>query len=189
MMGRMRADARANRQDLLAAAGRLLEEQGGAMSLRGVAQEAGVGVATLYRHFPTRRDLLDAVLEEVVARVSGILHAFLDGDDAPELRWRRLAEDLAAVNLTSLVAARDDIEAADRPEEARVAEAERVIVGLADRVVAEARRAGLVAPGVTGARFLSGLLSVTRPPAGELLDRRPDQRDWLLDVYLRGLRP
>ena len=33
-----------------------------AMSLRGVAQEAGVGVGTLYRHFPTRRDLLDAVL-------------------------------------------------------------------------------------------------------------------------------
>ena len=32
------------------------------MSLRGVAQEAGVGVGTLYRHFPTRRDLLDAVL-------------------------------------------------------------------------------------------------------------------------------
>ena len=41
------------------------------MSLRGVAQEAGVGVGTLYRHFPTRRDLLDAVLEDVVARTGG----------------------------------------------------------------------------------------------------------------------
>ena len=40
----MRADARANRQDLLAAAGRLIATQGAAMSLRGVAQEAGVGV-------------------------------------------------------------------------------------------------------------------------------------------------
>ena len=69
----MRADARANRQDLLAAAGRLIATQGAAMSLRGVAQEAGVGVGTLYRHFPTRRDLLDAVLEDVVARTGGIL--------------------------------------------------------------------------------------------------------------------
>ncbi|MPZ04530.1 helix-turn-helix transcriptional regulator, partial [Micrococcus luteus] len=75
----MRADARANRQDLLAAAGRLIATQGAAMSLRGVAQEAGVGVGTLYRHFPTLRDLLDAVLEDVVARTGGILQAFLDG--------------------------------------------------------------------------------------------------------------
>lgn len=75
----MRADARANRQDLLAAAGRLIATQGAAMSLRGVAQEAGIGVGTLYRHFPTRRDLLDAVLEDVVARTGGILQAFLDG--------------------------------------------------------------------------------------------------------------
>lgn len=67
----MRADARANRQDLLAAAGRLIATQGAAMSLRGVAQEAGVGVGTLYRHFPTRRDLLDAVLEDVVAGIGG----------------------------------------------------------------------------------------------------------------------
>ena len=91
----MRADARANRQDLLAAAGRLIATQGAAMSLRGVAQEAGIGVGTLYRHFPTRRDLLDAVLEDVVARTGGILQAFLDGaagderDGGAEARWRR----------------------------------------------------------------------------------------------------
>ena len=36
-------------------------------------------MGTLYRHFPTRRDLLDAVLEDVVARTGGILQAFLDG--------------------------------------------------------------------------------------------------------------
>lgn len=189
MMGGMRADARANRQDLLAAAGRLLEEQGAAMSLRGVAQEAGVGVGTLYRHFPTRRDLLDAVLEDVVARVSGILHAFLDGGESADRRWRRLAEELAAVNLTSLVTARDDLEAADRPQEALIVEAEQVIISLTDRAVTEARRAGLVASGVTGIRYLAGLLAVTRPPAGELLARHAAQRDWLLGVYLRGLRP
>lgn len=189
MMGGMRADARANRQDLLAAAGRLLEEQGAAMSLRGVAQEAGVGVGTLYRHFPTRRDLLDAVLEDVVARVSGILHAFLDGGGSADRRWRRLAEELAAVNLTSFVTAGDDLEAADRPQEALIVEAEQVIISLTDRAVTEARRAGLVASGVTGTRYLTGLLAVTRPPAGELLARHADQRDWLLGVYLRGLRP
>ncbi|MCV7646562.1 TetR/AcrR family transcriptional regulator [Micrococcus luteus] len=179
----MRADARANRQDLLAAAGRLIATQGAAMSLRGVAQEAGVGVGTLYRHFPTRRDLLDAVLEDVVARTGGILQAFLDGvggdghGGGTEARWRRLA------------AARDDFDPADRPPEALIAEAERVILELADQVVAEARRAGLVGPDVTGADYLFGLLMVTRSPECALLGHGPDQRRWLLDTYLRGLRP
>ena len=175
----MRADARANRQDLLAAAGRLIATQGAAMSLRGVAQEAGVGVGTLYRHFPTRRDLLDAVLEDVVARTGGILQAFLDGvggdghGGGTEARWRRLAEDLGAVNLASLAAARDDFDPADRPPEALIAEAERVILELADQVVAEARRAGLVGPDVTGADYLFGLLMVTRSPECALLGHGP----------------
>ena len=185
----MRADARANRQDLLAAAGRLIAIQGAAMSLRGVAQEAGVGVGTLYRHFPTRRDLLDAVLEDVVAGIGGILQAFLDGTGGAEARWRRLAEDLGAVNLASLAAARDDFDPADRPPEALIAEAERVILELADQVVAEARRAGLVGPDVTGADYLFGLLMVTRSPECELPGHGPGQRRWLLDTYLRGLRP
>ena len=69
MMGGMRADARANRQDLLAAAGRLLEEQGAAMSLRGVAQEAGVGVGTLYRRFPTKEALIAELVQEMLREV------------------------------------------------------------------------------------------------------------------------
>ncbi|WP_242821208.1 hypothetical protein [Micrococcus aloeverae] len=106
-----------------------------------------------------------------------------------EARWRRLAEDLGAVNLASLAAARDDFDPADRPPEALIAEAERVILELADQVVAEARRAGLVGPDVTGADYLFGLLMVTRSPECELLGHGPDQRGWLLDTYLRGLRP
>ena len=83
----------------------------------------------------------------------------------------------------------DDFDPADRPPEALIAEAERVILELADQVVAEARRAGLVGPDVTGADYLFGLLMVTRSPECALLGHGPDQRGWLLDTYLRGLRP
>ncbi|WP_209279941.1 TetR/AcrR family transcriptional regulator [Micrococcus lylae] len=48
----MRSDARANRQDLLEAAEALLNVHGPTVSLRAVAQEAGLGVGTLYRHSP-----------------------------------------------------------------------------------------------------------------------------------------
>jgi len=56
-----RADALRNRERLLAAALALFTEQGTDVSLETVAREAGVGVGTLYRHFPTRDALVEAV--------------------------------------------------------------------------------------------------------------------------------
>lgn len=57
----LRADARRNRAALVAAARRALTTQGSAASLDGIARDAGVGIGTLYRHFPTRHALLEAV--------------------------------------------------------------------------------------------------------------------------------
>ncbi|TDD36090.1 TetR/AcrR family transcriptional regulator [Actinomadura sp. KC06] len=61
----MRADVRRNRARLLAAAGEMFERDGAGASLEGVARLAGVGIGTLYRHFPTRQDLLEALLADV----------------------------------------------------------------------------------------------------------------------------
>ncbi|MFF5567921.1 TetR/AcrR family transcriptional regulator [Streptomyces sp. NPDC012623] len=58
----MRADARKNRDHLLAVAGTAIGEQGVEVSLRDIARRANVGLATLLRHFPTREALLDALL-------------------------------------------------------------------------------------------------------------------------------
>ena len=58
----MRADARKNYDQLLAVAGDVVTEQGAEASLRDVARRAGVGLGTLYRHFPSREALLDALL-------------------------------------------------------------------------------------------------------------------------------
>ena len=58
----MRADARRNYDVLLSVAAQCFAEQGTDASLRDVARKAGVGIGTLYRHFPTREALLEAVL-------------------------------------------------------------------------------------------------------------------------------
>lgn len=58
----MRADAQANRERLLTAAGAVLAEHGVDASMRDIARRAGVGLATLLRHFPTREALLEALL-------------------------------------------------------------------------------------------------------------------------------
>ncbi|MFH8631533.1 TetR/AcrR family transcriptional regulator [Streptomyces lydicus] len=68
----MRADARKNRDHLLAVAGAAITEQGVEVSLRDIARRADVGLATLLRHFPTREALLEALLrtsfDELTAR-------------------------------------------------------------------------------------------------------------------------
>lgn len=58
----MRADAQKNYEHLLDVARAVIAEQGADASLRDVARQAGVVVGTLYRHFPTRDDLLVALL-------------------------------------------------------------------------------------------------------------------------------
>jgi AcrR family transcriptional regulator len=56
-----RADARRNRARLIAAARAVFAAQGGGASMEAIAKEAGVGVGTLYRHFPRRIDVVEAV--------------------------------------------------------------------------------------------------------------------------------
>ncbi|GAA1299720.1 TetR family transcriptional regulator [Planotetraspora silvatica] len=58
----MRADARKNYDQLLAVASAVVTEEGADASLRDIARRAGVGLATLYRHFPTREALLETLL-------------------------------------------------------------------------------------------------------------------------------
>jgi AcrR family transcriptional regulator len=79
----MRSDARANRQELLDAAEELVSMHGPKVSLRAVAQQAGVGVGTLYRHFPTRRHLATALLERILGCVDRIVAAYLEDGAAP----------------------------------------------------------------------------------------------------------
>src|SRR5438046_6520365 len=66
-----RADARRNRERLLAAATSAFAEQGADAPLEDIARRAGVGIGTLYRHFPTRLDLQAAVFRSQVSAVCG----------------------------------------------------------------------------------------------------------------------
>jgi AcrR family transcriptional regulator len=66
----MRADARRNRELLVAAAREVFAEQGVSASMEAIARKAGVGVGTLYRHFPTRLDVVEAVYEDDVQELT-----------------------------------------------------------------------------------------------------------------------
>lgn len=59
----LRADARRNRERLVAAAREIFTEHGSTASMEAIAKRAGVGIGTLYRHFPNRFDIVEAVYE------------------------------------------------------------------------------------------------------------------------------
>jgi AcrR family transcriptional regulator len=77
---RMRADARRNRDLVLAAAREVFIEQGVDAPLEDVARRAGVGIATLYRRFPDRQALMRGVALEVLREVTGEARAALAGE-------------------------------------------------------------------------------------------------------------
>ena len=65
----LRADARHNQDRLLEAAARAFARDGSQASLKAIAQEAGVGIGTLYRRFPTRERLIEATYRNETARL------------------------------------------------------------------------------------------------------------------------
>jgi AcrR family transcriptional regulator len=73
----MRADARENREKLLRAAGRDFAAGGPDVPLELIARTAGVGIGTLYRHFPTREALIEAVYRNEVDQLCAAAGALL----------------------------------------------------------------------------------------------------------------
>lgn len=94
----MRADARKNYDQLLAVAAEVVATEGADASLRDIARQAGVGLGTLYRHFPTREALLEALLRNGFDALTA---------RAEELRATSTAEEALVTWLREFVACAD----------------------------------------------------------------------------------
>ncbi len=81
---RPRADAARNRERLLAAAKAVFSAGGPEASLEAVARRAGVGIGTLYRHFPTREALFEAVYRREVDELAALAEALLAHENPGE---------------------------------------------------------------------------------------------------------
>jgi AcrR family transcriptional regulator len=79
----MRADAMRNRERLIEVARLVFREQGYDASLDEVAKRAGVGPGTLYRHFPTRENLIDAIMQSWVDSVEQAADKALAAEGSP----------------------------------------------------------------------------------------------------------
>jgi AcrR family transcriptional regulator len=94
----LRADAQRNREKLLTTAVAAFAERGTEASLEDIARQAGVGIGTLYRHFPTRDALMEAVYRhqvELLCDAADDLLATKGADEALSLWMERFVEHVA----------------------------------------------------------------------------------------------
>jgi AcrR family transcriptional regulator len=106
----LRSDARRNREQLVASAHELFAASGLDVPVEEITRHAGVGMGTLYRHFPAKEDLIDAVLEDAF---TGLLDAAKEAAEAEDA-WagltffleRALAEHVGNRGLKDIIAMR-----------------------------------------------------------------------------------
>lgn len=179
-----RADAIRNRDQLLAVATRVFASAGTEPSMRAIAREAGVGIATLYRHFPTKESLVDAVYGSQVVRLVTGARELLDQlpPAAAMRRWMDLFGDWIATKngmLDTLLAMIEKGEIAHDQTRIELLAAIAAILD-AGRAVDDIRR-DVTAEDI--AASLVGIFTVAPKPQREALASR------LLDLLMDGLRP
>lgn len=178
----MRADARRNRRRLIDAAVELVLEGGGEPAMDAVATRAGVGVGTLYRHFPDRQQLLRAVvldvLDRTIERGRAALAESADGGEA----LRRCMHDAVDIGLGVVNIVHSLLDTPNWPD--RRAAAEEVL----ERLAEAAQRDGAIGEGVAASDIAMAAIRFGRP-LGIGLDQEAERAiaHRQLEDYLDGL--
>jgi AcrR family transcriptional regulator len=181
----LRADAARNRAKVLEAARAAFAEHGAEAQIEDVARRAGVGVGTVYRHFPTKQALAEALVEERFDRTIAFVRGLVDEEPDPWRAIERCFEICAATQeqdraWAAVLALMAGGMGAMGPREHQMQE----LLALEDQLIGRARAAGVVREDLTAAdmpALFCALASVVQ--AGG--------RNWrrYLDLLLDGLRP
>ena len=148
----LRADARRNRERLVTAARAVLTARGGEASMDEIAKAADVGVGTLYRHFPRRIDLVEAVYREDVDGLVALADEVAEQlEPWPALeRWLEGFVAYAQVKRTFLTELH---EAFEKSPDLALQSRDRMRTALG-RVLARAQAAGVARPDLDGADLM-----------------------------------
>jgi len=176
-----RADARRNYDRVLAAAREAFAEGGESTALEEIARRAGVGIGTLYRHFPSRQALVEALyVDEVeeVCRSAAAIPADADPWEALNGWFERFVGYLA----TKRVLASELLNYLDR--DAPVFKASRAALWEAgEPLLRRAQAAGVVRPDADIGDVMQMVMGIAKVPAAD-----PRQTEHILRIALDGLR-
>jgi AcrR family transcriptional regulator len=176
----IRSDARRNRERLLeAAAAAFSAADGRPVSLESIAREAGVGIGTLYRHFPSRDVLVEAVYRAELAEVAAAAGQLAERHP-PKAALRRWMDRYA-----SFVAAKrgmaESLRAMVESGAVEHSQTRASIVGAVDMLLRAGADDGSLRPDVRADDVVSSLLGIF------LASDSPDQTGRLLDLLVAGL--
>ncbi|MBR1364667.1 TetR/AcrR family transcriptional regulator [Bradyrhizobium ottawaense] len=178
-----RADAVRNRERVLEAAKAVFNAGGPEASLEAVAKRAGVGIGTLYRHFPTREDLFEAVYRREVEQLSELAEHLRSAKDPVEAlrRWLQSAVEFVATKKGMLAALALAYQSSSELAVFSMDRLTKAIGSLLERAVA----AGQMRADISPEDLLRAFFGMCY---------MHDQRGWqssvlrLLDVFVDGLR-
>jgi len=179
-----RVDARRNRENLVAVARAAFAAAAGTVPLEGIAREAGVGIGTLYRHFPTREALVEAVYAAELDDVTSSARTLLDElpPDAALRAWIDRYAEFVATKRGVVETLRAGWASGRIPTPTT---RERITAAIGTILTAGARAGSLradVAPEDVTAMLLGVFLSTAGNSTSEQTRR-------LLDLVVDGLRP
>jgi AcrR family transcriptional regulator len=180
---RKRADARRNEQALLAAAAAVFVSSGVDAPVRDIAAAAGVGMGTIYRHFPTRADLIIAVYRHQVDACAAAGPALLASSGSPHAaltRWVDLFVDFLITKHGLAAALQSD---SARFETLHAYFLDR-LVPVCAQLLDAAAAAGEIRPDVDAYGLLRGIGNLCAGAGG---DARYDARR-MVGLLIAGLR-
>jgi AcrR family transcriptional regulator len=177
----VRADARHNIERIVAAAHRAFVEEGVDASLEEIARRAGVGSATLHRHFPSRRALLGAVFHEQVEGLCREAAELATADDAAAALTTWMGRLASYIESTRGIAASLLLDL--QGEEGPAAGCRAGLQDAAEALLAAARARGEIRGDVTANDLLNLINAVSSSPVQDI-----HQRETMLAVVADGLR-
>ncbi|RXG88990.1 TetR/AcrR family transcriptional regulator [Bradyrhizobium zhanjiangense] len=178
-----RADAVRNRERVLEAAKLVFSAGGPEASLEAVAKRAGVGIGTLYRHFPTREDLFEAVYRREVEQLSELAEQLKNAKDPVDAlrRWLRSGVEFVATKKGMMAALALAVQSGSELHAFSFDRLTKATGSLLDRAVAAGEmRADISAEDLLRAFF--GMCYIHDQPGWQATALR------LLDVFIDGLR-
>jgi len=174
-----RADARVNHDKLVGAARALFSDRGTSAPLEDVAELAGVGIGTLYRHFPTRQALFEAVY---VDEVEAMARAATDLAELPP--WEALSQWLHQyVGFAATKRALNEALMETDPNSNVLLTCRTAIVGAGTALIERAQRAGVVRSDTNFTDVVRMVGAIAMVPTED-----PEQKKRLLELALDGLR-
>jgi AcrR family transcriptional regulator len=176
----MRADAKRNYDKVVIAAKEAFGETGASTSLEAIARRAGVGIGTLYRHFPTRQALLEAVYIGEVQQLCSATQAL--AALPPWEAFVELSHRLVGYLATKKALAHELMNYVDREATFfKSCRADLFVAG--EPIVKQAQEAGVVRADTNFTELIQLIGGIAK-----IEETAPGQRDHILDIALDGLR-